>query len=345
MRKSLFILKLITNNADNERNNELSDIYRNASTQLCFDSIIMVTKILSFIVLAALAGECASLFSKFVLINFQFTYASCKVSTANAYKRVSRQPGFSASFEAAKSCQTSGGCIDGGRVAPINSYGWTVSINTYGSVHFCSGTIIATNRILTSARCIADATYPRPIQIRVGSYESRVGGHLLFIDSIHPHPDYNATTLQNDIAIIKLRNSIDLNWNGIQMLKLPDLYDTIEDGTVVVTSGWHQGQCSPSTRVMYEMKIISNTDCNGFFRGGIVNTQICAEVPLRIDGTAPVWSDELQNDAGGPVVDLAQKTVVGIVSWGHGSACGWVHRRPAVYTWIAYYREWIASYL
>lgn len=256
--------------------------------------------------------------------------------------RVSHEAGLPATFEAAKKCQSN---MCGGRDAPTQAFGWTASITTYGSKHVCSGTIISAKRILTSARCMTDQ-HPHGIQIRVGSYNNRVGGQMKFVDSFRLHPDYNATTLQNDIAIINLRNSIDFSGGAaLKIIQLPELFEAIDDDTTVVLSGWKPDSCNTNLRVFYNMTVISNANCNQFFRGGIVNTMFCAEVPTQFSALGfEALRDLHQIDFGGPVVDLEKQTLVGIVSWGHGVPCKG-HRRPAVYTWVAYYREWITSLL
>ena len=52
------------------------------------------------------------------------------------------------------------------------------------------------------------------------------------------HPMYNSMTLDNDLAILKLKSSLTFNEN-VQPACLPDPYFTPEDsGEFAVVSGW-----------------------------------------------------------------------------------------------------------
>lgn len=71
---------------------------------------------------------------------------------------------------------------------------------------------------------------------------------------------------------------------------------------------------------------------------GLIQGQLCAYDPAGL-------TDACQGDSGGPIqiqnISNAVSTVVGVVSFGEG--CG--TELPAIYTRVAYYLDWIESYV
>lgn len=212
-------------------------------------------------------------------------------------------------------------------------------MHVYGS-HRCSATIISATRLLTAAQCTIDKV-AGGIQYRVGSRDSRSGGQYMYVEAIINHPEYNPKTLSNDIAVVWLKKQINFAMTGVTLLSLPETNERVEVETITVISGWERGGLEPNLMKYSHMSTISNELCNRYFRGDVLDSMLCAEVPVP-DGhhVREDSVDYYQTDMGGPVANIEKQIVVGVVVWGHG---GSKQDRPGVYTRVASYREWIDS--
>lgn len=236
-----------------------------------------------------------------------------------------------------------------GHIAPINHYPWMASMRVYG-VHRCSATIISATRLLTAAQCTIGKV-ASAIQYRIGSRDNRTGGQYMYVAAIFNHPEYNAKTLRNDIAVVWLEKHIDLALPGVAFIGLPKSDDRVEVDTITAISGWEYAGPDSNLMRYSRMSIISNEECDRYYRGGVLDSMLCAKVPepeitkheanTVITHGHYVFTDSAehcQGDAGGPVTDIEKEILIGIVVWGHGCK---IQDRPGVYTRVASYREWI----
>ncbi|CAK6975389.1 trypsin-3 [Scomber scombrus] len=149
-----------------------------------------------------------------------------------------------------------------------------------------------------------------------------------------PHPDYNSTTNNSDIMLIKLRAPIYLN-SYVSIALLPRHGASIAEGRMCRVSGWGftspSGGQIPSTLRTVQLPIVSVEKCNSSesFNGLITENMLCA-------GFTTGGKDACQGDSGGPLV--CEGRVYGLVSWGKG--CGDA-QFPGVYTAVSNYRRWI----
>ncbi|MCJ8739207.1 hypothetical protein PDJAM_G00044530, partial [Pangasius djambal] len=99
--------------------------------------------------------------------------------------------------------------IVGGEDAAPGSWPWQVSIQS-GDSHFCGGSLISENWVLSAAHCFQSITAPE-ITIYLGM-ESLEGTNTRMqktgTSSIINHKDYNHTTHDNDIALVQLSSSV-----------------------------------------------------------------------------------------------------------------------------------------
>ncbi|XP_074663805.1 kallikrein-8-like [Strix aluco] len=187
---------------------------------------------------------------------------------------------------------------------------------------------------------VAIATPPRvPACRRITS--THLGKHNLYtrewgevqkmVQKFVPHPNYNPTTKDNDIMLMKLLTPVTLN-NRIQPIPVASCLP--EPGTTCVTSGWG---ATTSPEVTYpdvlqcvNVTIFSSAECHQLYPGSITDNMLCA-------GSLQGGRDSCQGDSGGPLV--CNRTLQGIVSWGM-EKCG-QPKRPGVYTKVCRYAQWI----
>uniref|UniRef100_A0A3Q2QEZ4 trypsin n=1 Tax=Fundulus heteroclitus TaxID=8078 RepID=A0A3Q2QEZ4_FUNHE len=224
-----------------------------------------------------------------------------------------------------------------GGYAPVpHSIKYIVSIQTTNRQHFCGGFLINRFWVITAAHCNIGVNR---MVIVAGDYslsiyegtEQEIYPHFLV-----PHPQYNSSTNNSDIMLIKLREPIYLN-NYVSIVLLPKQDASIAEGTMCRVSGWGytspSGGQIPATLRTVTLPIVSTEKCNSSesFDGSITDKMLCAG--YNIGG-----KDACQGDSGGPLV--CNGRVYGVVSWGRGCADA---EFPGVYTAVSKFRRWIET--
>merc|ERR1712112_587539 len=239
------------------------------------------------------------------------------------------------------------GRIVGGEEDSDGEFPFQVSLRSVGAVgltHFCGGSIIDENWVLTAAHCCA-GQIPATMHvvaggIKLNNFENEEEPRNL--DAIIGHPDYSAATISNDACLLKMKEPFE--WTEfVQPIALPAVMQDTAAGSMVTVTGLgttSEGALGlPNVLHKVSVPVVSDEDCNASYGASgyaVADSMICAGLP---EG----GKDSCQGDSGGPFFSNESpetRELLGIVSWGIG--CGRAGY-PGVYTEVSYFVEWITE--
>ncbi len=238
--------------------------------------------------------------------------------------------------------------IVGGSAVIDDSYPWMASVYFYSAAadQFfpeCGGSLIGERWILTAAHCVVDpqdgsVAAPSTVAVIVGIRDLASGERTLIgIDRVIPHPQYNAETFGNDIALLEMSSAIS---TAPITLSSPDNPVPLVGETSTVIGWGATSEDGPgSTRLLeVDLPIAGQNRCFAVQRAGLEEDQmVCA-------GGQVANRDACQGDSGGPLfVNRGNQQVqAGIVSFGNGCAR---EGQPGVYSRVSTYHSWISSFV
>ncbi|CAG9823853.1 unnamed protein product [Phaedon cochleariae] len=234
--------------------------------------------------------------------------------------------------------------VVGGKPSQPAAWPWLVSIYKNGIFH-CGGVLINEMWIVTAAHCV-DKYWLYYYEIQAGmlrrfSYAPMEQHRWAAV--IIANENYDKSTLENDIALMKLSSPVRFN-RYVRPICLPseatagrNFMEGPSPGTICTTVGWGATiEHGSDPDHMREVEVPITKQCkHPDDKGG---DEICA-------GLSEGGKDACQGDSGGPLMcrnpnDPSQWHLAGIVS--HGEGCARPDE-PGVYTKVSRYVGWIAE--
>ncbi|CAL8249164.1 unnamed protein product [Merluccius merluccius] len=241
--------------------------------------------------------------------------------------------------------------ISRGQQSDITDQPWQVAINVFRRrhkkhTHLCGGILIESCWVLSAAHCFEEGNKESDLQAVLGRTfrkQSSNSEQIFQIEKYWIHQDFDKETLDNDIALLKLKSDIGICAvisPEVQPACLPEPGLVLPNWTVCEISGYGKDAefaAENSERVKRGfVKLWPRESCPKVIAERILtDNMLCAGEGL---------DDACKGDSGGPLVCSSEgrMTLMGVISWGDG--CG-KKDVPGVYTRVTHYLDWIKSHM
>lgn len=222
--------------------------------------------------------------------------------------------------------------IVGGVEANEHEFPFIVSLQKPS--HFCGGSLIQKNWVLTAAHCMSN-TSSMKVVIGLHSQKDPSKAETMKIAKVIIHPQYSSSRNDYDFALVQLAEN-----SSYQPVRLNESEIAISDTdqTMSTTAGWgvtKDGGSTLSDKLQkVDIPLVSAKTCDAAYKGEITDRMICA-------GLKQGGKDSCQGDSGGPLLvrdNAGNSILVGVVSWGAGCA---VANKYGVYSKVNSVVDWI----
>lgn len=244
---------------------------------------------------------------------------------------------FSASADSqAASTQNFRPFIVGGSEAAQGEFPFIVSLQNDGYGHFCGGSLIKEDWVLTAGHC-AESGYLNTIVVGLLDQKNRDNVEVFKAKRVITHPQYNDSNQDYDFALIQLDGKskykpVDINSAEISIPQSgKNIMSTVAGWGVLTEESYSIAQ----KLMKVDVPLVNAKTCGDAYKGfnEVTDRMICA-------GYKEGQKDSCQGDSGGPLIvkKNGQASLIGVVSWGKGCA------RPnlyGVYSKVNSVADWI----
>ncbi|CAH2090497.1 unnamed protein product [Euphydryas editha] len=186
----------------------------------------------------------------------------------------------------------------------------------------------------------------RPFQAVLGAYSLydryENGRRMINVEEIVVHPDWDPSTLANDLALLRLSNVVQSS-ETIGVIRLPylSMVESNFAGIGAITSGWGIASegvtfISPTLREKL-MTVMSDPLCNTIYFNNLPPNFIC--------GFSSDSSGTCKGDNGGPMTifsnSMQETILVGVATFVSTSGCN--SDLPSVFTRVQRHLNWISN--
>uniref|UniRef100_A0A1I8M5A5 Uncharacterized protein n=1 Tax=Musca domestica TaxID=7370 RepID=A0A1I8M5A5_MUSDO len=222
--------------------------------------------------------------------------------------------------------------------------GWTSNFDNK-PWYRCGGAVISPKFVLTAAHC-AEIGGEFPSLVRIGgSNLSDSSVRDVRIKRFIKHPQYNAQTVYNDIALIELEMEVKEQGKFIETPCLWSQENLTTDNVTVVGYGHTQFGGIASNRLLKaNLKVVPYNVCQQYYGQNGDDTPSGIRSAMHLCAGDPEGlRDTCQGDSGGPLImedvreGFRSQYIVGITSFGLGCA----GEPPSIYTRVSSYLKWI----
>lgn len=227
--------------------------------------------------------------------------------------------------------------IVGGHEASIGEFPFIVSLQSASGSHFCGGSLIKKNWVLTAAHCVQGGI--GRIVIGLHDRTDTKNAEIMKTKQVIPHPQYDDSTSDWDYALIQLDHDSNFQPVAVNPVEIQIPEKGAGQPVMATTAGWgttsEGGYSLPRLLQKVEVPLVTHAACDKAYPGQVTDRMICA-------GLEEGGKDSCQGDSGGPLVveDVNTHTayLAGVVSWGYGCArpaqYGVYSKVNAAYDWI-----------
>ncbi|MCY1035345.1 trypsin-like serine protease [Corallococcus sp. BB11-1] len=234
--------------------------------------------------------------------------------------------------------------IVGGSATTIAANPWQVSLQSTSGSHFCGGSILNENWILTAQHCVkSGSSISKPGRVVAGvTSRTATNGQVRTVAQVVVVPGYVDANVGKDAALLRLSTPLDLSGANAKAIPIVTAADAAAgvtgEGVIARVTGWgslSSGSSSlPTTLQTVDVALMTNAQAQAKYPSEVISAdQLAAASPGK---------DSCQGDSGGPLTVMKGNTRVlaGIVSWGYGCADS---RYPGMYGRVSSFESWINS--